>query len=155
MDEFKKYFEKNRPPFRGDAFLLDQLLIAFGGRKGCSVKQGRAASYFQDADLMAQVEGVVHKGGYKTDLTEDESMACEIDTIMQIPARRLRLITTSPAMSSFKGGRTFMELEDSLTPPFVATKTAAAKRSPATLCLTGPDVREERSYDSALQRAAK
>jgi DNA gyrase subunit B len=122
MDEFKKYFEKAARRLRGDAYLLDQLLIAFGGRKGVLREAGATLrGTFHDADLMAQVEGVVHKGGYKTELTEDEEHGLwEIDTITNSGAA----VTIDYNFASYvefqKACELFMELEDSLTPPFIA-----------------------------------
>jgi DNA gyrase subunit B len=51
MDEFKKYFEKAARRLRGDAYLLDQLLIAFGGKKGVLREAGATLrGTFHDAD---------------------------------------------------------------------------------------------------------
>jgi DNA gyrase subunit B len=122
MDEFKKYFEKAARRLRGDAYLLDQLLIAFGGKKGVLREDGATLrGTFHDADLMAKIEGVVHKGGYKTELTEDEEHGLwEIDTVTNSGAA----VTIDYNFASYvefqKAVELFMELEDRLTPPFIA-----------------------------------
>src|SRR5947207_2767975 len=82
MVEFKRYCEKATRRLRGDSHLLETLLIAFGGKKG--VLRDADATLrrtFQDGYLMARVEGVLHKAGYKTELTEDDEHGLwEIET---------------------------------------------------------------------------
>ncbi len=67
----------------GDAHLLDVLLEAFGGKKGVLRKEGVTLRkrVFQDGDLMAKVEGVLAKAGFKTELADDEEHGLwEIET---------------------------------------------------------------------------
>src|SRR5207237_6908070 len=67
MVEFKRYCEKATRRLRGDANLLDVLLTAFGGKKGVLRQEGATLRrIFQDGDVMATVEGVLDKAGYKT-----------------------------------------------------------------------------------------
>ena len=48
-----------------------RLLEAFGGKKGVLRKEGTTLrKVFQDGDLMAKVEGVLAKAGYKTELID-------------------------------------------------------------------------------------
>src|SRR5438309_107570 len=73
MVEFKRYCEKATRRLRGDSHLLETLLVAFGGKKGVLREEGATMKRtFQDEDLMARVEGVLDKAGYKTEVTEDE-----------------------------------------------------------------------------------
>src|SRR5207237_133652 len=82
MVELRRYCEKATRRLRGDAHLLETLLVAFAGKKG--VLRGEGATLrrtFQDGDLMAKVEGVLAKAGYKTELTDDEEHGLwEVDT---------------------------------------------------------------------------
>ena len=59
------------------------LLEAFGGKKGVLRKEGATLrKVFQDGDLMAKVEGVLAKAGYKTELSTDEEHGLwEIETV--------------------------------------------------------------------------
>ena len=122
MDEFRKYFEKATRRLRGDSHLLETLLIAFGGKKGVLREEGATIKRtFQDEDLMAKVEGVVHKAGYKTELTEDEEHGLwEIDTVTNSGAA----VTIDYNFASYvefqKAVELFMKLEDRLAPPFIA-----------------------------------
>src|SRR3989441_2215555 len=73
MVEFKRYCEKATRRIRGDSHLLETLLVAFGGKKGVLREEGATLRRtFQDGDLMATVEGVLARAGYKTELTDDE-----------------------------------------------------------------------------------
>src|SRR5207244_12705001 len=73
MVDLRRYCEKATRRLRGDAHLLDTLLVAFGGKKGVLREEGATMKRtFQDENLMARVEGVLDQAGYQTDLTEDE-----------------------------------------------------------------------------------
>ena len=64
MVEFKRYCEKATRRLRGDSYLLETLLKAFGGKKGVLREEGGTLRRtFQDGDLMARVEGVLYKAG--------------------------------------------------------------------------------------------
>src|SRR5256885_11920116 len=82
MVEFKRYCEKATRRLRGDANLLDVLLTAFAGKNGVLRQEGTTLrQVFQDGELMAKIEGVLDKAGYKTELTDDEEHGLwEIDT---------------------------------------------------------------------------
>src|SRR5581483_577555 len=79
----RRYCEKATRRLRGDSHLLDTLLQAFGGKKGVLREEGATIKRaFQDENLMARVEGVLDKAGYKTELTEDEEHGLwEIETV--------------------------------------------------------------------------
>ena len=98
MVEFKRYCEKATRRLRGDSHLLATLLVAFGGKKG-----------------------VLAKGGYKTELTDDEEHGLwEIDTTTNSGVA----VTIDWNFASYvefqKAIELFMKLEDRLTPPFIA-----------------------------------
>ena len=122
MVEFKRYCEKATRRLRGDANLLDVLLTAFAGNKGVLRQEGTTLRrIFQDGELMAKVEGVLDKAGYKTELTDDEEHGLwEIDTttLSGVP------VTIDWNFASYvefqKAIELFMKLEDRLAPPFIA-----------------------------------
>ena len=73
MVELKRYCEKASRRLIGDGTLLKVLLEAFAGKRGVlREKEATLRKIFQDGDLMAKVEGVVAKAGYKTELSTDE-----------------------------------------------------------------------------------
>jgi DNA gyrase subunit B len=122
MVEFKRYCEKATRRLRGDAHLLETLLIAFGGKKGVLREEGATLKRtFQDGDLMAKVEGVLAKSGYKTELTDDEEHGLwEIDTTT-ISGVAVTIDWNFASYVEFqKAVELFMKLEDRLTPPFIA-----------------------------------
>src|SRR4026209_2836668 len=81
--DLKHYCERAARRLGGDAHLLDTLLLAFAGKKGVLRKQGTSVrNVFQSRDLMAKVEGVLDKAGFKTELsTDEEHDLCAIETI--------------------------------------------------------------------------
>ena len=82
MVEFKRYCERATRRLGGDPQLLNILLESLSGRKGVLRKEGlNLRKVFQDGDLMAKIEGALHKAGYKTELTTDEEHGLwEIET---------------------------------------------------------------------------
>jgi DNA gyrase subunit B len=129
MDELKKYCEKATRRLRGDSHLLDQLLTAFGGKKGVLRAEGATLRRtFQDAELMAHVEGVVAKAGYKTELTEDEEHGLwEIETITTSGAAVSIDYNFASYVEFQKAVELFMKLEDRLTPPFVTGENGTSE----------------------------
>jgi DNA gyrase subunit B len=129
MVEFKRYCEKATRRLRGDANLLDVLLKAFAGKKGPLRQEGTALrKIFQDGELMARIEGVLDKAGYKTELTDDEEHGLwEIDTttISGVP------VTIDWNFASYvefqKAVELFMKLEDGLAPPFIAGENGTSE----------------------------
>src|SRR3989454_2502609 len=83
MVDFKRYGEKTARRLGGDLNLLEALLKAFGGKRGLLRKEGaKLRGIFQDGDLMGEVEAVLAKDGFKTDLTTDEEHGLwEIQTV--------------------------------------------------------------------------
>jgi DNA gyrase subunit B len=122
MVEFKRYCEKATRRLRGDSHLLETLLVAFGGKKGVLRSEGLTLRRaFQDEELMARVEGVLDKAGYKTDLTEDEEHGLwEIETVTNSGAAVSIDYNFASYVEFQKAVELFMKLEDRLTPPFIA-----------------------------------
>ena len=122
MVEFKRYCEKATRRLKGDSNLLDVLLTAFGGKKGVLRQEGATLKRtFENGDVMAKIEGVIAKAGYKTELTDDEEHGLwEIDTttLSGVP------VTIDWNFASYvefqKAVELFMKLEDRLAPPFIA-----------------------------------
>ncbi len=129
MVDFKRYCEKSTRRLRGDSHLLEVLLTAFGGKKSALRKEGATLRrIFQDGDLMANIEGVLAKAGYKTELTDDEEHGLwEIDTttISGVP---VRIDWNFASLVEFqKSVELFMKLEDRLAPPFVAGENGTSE----------------------------
>src|SRR2546430_82195 len=73
MVDLKNYSERASRRLGGDSRLLSTLLDAFAGQKGVLRKDGSTLrNVFQNGDLMAKVEGVLAKAGFKTELTTDD-----------------------------------------------------------------------------------
>ncbi len=154
MVEFKRYCEKATRRLRGDSHLLETLLIAFGGKKGVLREEGATLRRtFQDGDLMARVEGVLDKAGYKTELTDDEEHGLwEIDTITNSGAA-VRVDYNFASYVEFqKAVELFMKLEDRLVPPFIAGENGSSEEIATREALLDPFSCEERPDHSALQR---
>ncbi len=121
MVDFKNYSERAARRLGGDSHLLDTVLEAFGGKKGVLRKEGiTLRKVFQDGDLMARVEGVLAKAGYKTELSTDEEHGLwEIETSTNSGVS----LTIDWNFASFvefqKAVELFTALEDKLAPPFV------------------------------------
>jgi DNA gyrase subunit B len=72
MVEYKRYCEKLVRRLGGDERLLAALLAGFAGPKGVLRRDGLTLrSVFQDRALLAKVEGVISKAGFRTDFTPD------------------------------------------------------------------------------------
>jgi DNA gyrase subunit B len=120
MVDLKKYCEKAARRIGGDSYLLQTLLEAFGGKKGVLRKEGATLrKIFQDGDLMAQVEGVLSKAGFKTDLSTDEEHGlCEIETTT-VSGINLSIDWNFASFVEFqKAVELYSELEDKLAAPF-------------------------------------
>jgi len=122
MVDFKRYCEKATRRLSGDSHLLDTLLDAFAGKRGVLREDGMTLRRaFQDGDLIARVEGVLDKAGYKTELSTDEEHGLwEIDTITNSGVA----VTIDWNFASYvefqKAVELFMKLEDRLPAPFIA-----------------------------------
>ncbi len=122
MVDFKRYCEKATRRLSGDSHLLDTLLDAFAGKRGVLREEGMTLRRaFQDGDLMARVEGVLDKAGYKTELsTDDEHGLWEIET-MTISGVAVTIDWNFASYVEFqKAIELFMKLEDRLPAPFIA-----------------------------------
>jgi DNA gyrase subunit B len=129
MVDFRRYCEKATRRLLGDAHLLEHLLIGFGGKKGVLREEGMTMKRaFQDEELIALVEGVLDKAGYKTKLAEDEEHGLwSIHTISNSGTS----VTIDYSFASYvefqKAVELFMKLEDRLTPPFVAGENGTSE----------------------------
>jgi DNA gyrase subunit B len=119
--DFKRYCERATRRLNGDAQLLDKLLEAFAGKKGVLRKDGiTLRKVFQDGDLMAKVEGVLGKGGYKTELeTDEEHGLWEIETTTLSGVRVVIDWNFASLVEFQKAVDLFLRLEEKLAPPFV------------------------------------
>jgi DNA gyrase subunit B len=132
MVDFKHYCERATRRLAGDSQMLSILLESLGGRKGVLRKEGLTLrKVFQDGDLMAKVEGALHKAGYKTELTPDEEHGLwEIETItssgvnMIIDWNFASYVEFQKAVELFKG------LEDELAAPFVSGENGTSEEVP-------------------------
>ncbi|MBA3257025.1 MAG: hypothetical protein H0T64_10305 [Pyrinomonadaceae bacterium] len=120
MVDLKKYCERAARRIGGDSQLLDALLEAFGGKKGVLRKDGATIrKIFQDGDLMARVEAVLSKAGYKTELSTDEEHGLwEIETSANSGVD-LSIDWNFASFVEFqKSVELYSELEDKLAAPF-------------------------------------
>jgi DNA gyrase subunit B len=119
--DFRRYCERTTRRLSGDAQLLDKLLEAFAGKKGVLRKEGiTLRKAFQDGDLMAKVEGVLGKAGYKTELeTDEEHSLWEIETTTVSGVRVVIDWNFASLVEFQKAVDLYLRLEDKLAPPFV------------------------------------
>jgi DNA gyrase subunit B len=120
MVDLKKYCERAARRIGGDSHLLQTLLEAFGGKKGVLRKEGATLrKIFQDGDLMAQVEAVLSKAGYKTELSTDEEHGLwEIETSTNTGVN-LSIDWNFASFVEFqKAVELYSDLEDRLAAPF-------------------------------------
>ncbi len=132
MVDFKRYSERAARRLGGDSHLLNLLLESLGGRKGLLRKEGLTLrKIFQDGDLMAKVEGAVHKGGYKTDLTTDEEHGLwEIETVTAAGMNVTIDFNFASYVEFQKAVELFMSLEEKLAPPFVSGANGSIEEVP-------------------------
>jgi DNA gyrase subunit B len=129
MVDFKHYCERAARRIGGDAHLLDTLLEAFGGKKGVLRKEGMTLrKVFQDGDLMAKVEGVLAKAGYKTELSTDEEHGLwEIESFTSTGVH-LTIDWNFASLVEFqKAVELFTDLEEKLAAPFIAGENGASE----------------------------
>jgi DNA gyrase subunit B len=122
MVDFKRYCEKATRRLSGDSHLLDTLLDAFAGKHGVLREEDMTLRRaFQDGDLMARVEGVLDKAGYKTELSTDEEHGLwEIETVT-ISGVGVTIDWNFASYVEFqKAVELFIKLEDRLPAPFIA-----------------------------------
>jgi DNA gyrase subunit B len=85
VTEFNRYFARFARRINGDERLLKVLLEAFSGKNGVlATKNVKIRKVFEQEELMAEVEGIVAAGGYKTELLSDEEHGLsEIEITLQ------------------------------------------------------------------------
>jgi DNA gyrase subunit B len=132
MVDFKHYFERASRRVGGDPNLLNILLESLGGRKGLLRKEGVSLrKVFQDGDLMAKIEGALHKAGYKTELTTDEEHGLwEIETASGTGVNLLIDWNFASYVEFQKAVELYKNLEDDLAAPFVSGENGASEEVP-------------------------
>ncbi len=130
--DFRRYCERTTRRLSGDEQLLDKLLEAFAGKKGVLRKEGiTLRKVFQDGDLMARVEDVLEKAGYKTKLeTDEEHDLWEIETTTLSGVRVVIDWNFASLVEFQKAVDLFSHLEDKLSPPFVVGGNGAKEEIP-------------------------
>jgi DNA gyrase subunit B len=132
MVDLKKYCERAARRIGGDSHLLETLLEAFGGKKGVLRRQGATLrKIFQDGDLMAQVEAVLSKAGYRTELTTDEEHGLwEIETSTNTGVN-LSIDWNFASFVEFqKSIELYSDLEDRLAAPFTTGVNGSQEEVP-------------------------
>ncbi len=132
MVDFKHYCERAARRIGGDSHLLQTLLEAFGGKKGVLRKEGATLrKIFQDGDLMARVEAVLAKAGYKTELSTDEEHGLwEIETSTN-SGINLSIDWNFASFVEFqKAVELYSELEDKLAAPFTTGANGTQEEIP-------------------------
>jgi DNA gyrase subunit B len=129
MVDFKRYFEKATRRVGGDPQLLNVLLESLGGRKGILRKEGlNLRKVFQDGDLMAKIEGALHKTGYKTELTTDEEHGLwEIETVTNTGVNLVIDWNFASFVEFQKAVELFKALEDELAAPFISGENGSSE----------------------------
>jgi DNA gyrase subunit B len=132
MVEFKSYCERATRRLSGDSQLLSLLLDSFSGRKGVLRKEGLTLrKVFQDGDLMAKIEGALHKAGYKTELTPDEEHGLwEIETVTSSGVNVIVDWNFANYVEFTKAVELYKELEDELAAPFVSGENGNSEEVP-------------------------
>jgi DNA gyrase subunit B len=132
MVEFNRYCEKASRRLGGDRKLLNTLLEALGGKKGVLSGEGaNMRNIFESRDLIAHIEGLLDKAGYKTDLTEDEEHGLwEIETMSESGSN----VSVDWNLASYvefqKAVEFFTLLESVLPAPFVVGENGSSEQIP-------------------------
>ena len=132
MVDFKRYCERATRRVGGDPHLLNILLESLSGRKGVLRKEGLTLrKVFQDADLMAKIEGALHKAGYKTELTSDEEHSLwEIETVTATGVNLVIDWNFASFVEFQKAVELYKTLEDDLAAPFVSGANGSREEVP-------------------------
>ena len=132
MVDFKRYYERATRRLGGDPQLLNILLESLGGRKGALRKEGLTLrKVFQDADLMAKIEGALHKAGYKTELTSDEEHGLwEIETVSATGVNLVIDWNFASYVEFQQAVELFKSLEDDLAAPFISGENGSSEEVP-------------------------
>ena len=127
--DLKRYCERAARRLGGDAHLLDTLLAAFAGKKGVLRKQGTTLrNVFQSGDMLAKVEAVLAKAGFRTELsTDDEHGLWAIETT-STSGLNLAIDWNFASFVEFqKAVELYMNLEDTLAAPFIIGTNGASE----------------------------
>jgi DNA gyrase subunit B len=132
MVDFKRYCERAARRLGGDAQMLNTLLEALSGRKGVLRKEGLTLrKVFQDGDLMAKVEGALHKAGYKTELTtDDEHGLWEIETVTNTGMNLVIDWNFASYVEFQKAVELYKALEEDLAAPFISGTNGNSEEVP-------------------------
>ena len=132
MVDFKRYCERVIRRLGGDPQLLNILLESLSGRKGALRKEGLTfRNVFQDADLMAKIEGALHKAGYKTELTSDEEHGLwEIETVSATGVNLVIDWNFASYVEFQQAVELYKTLEDDLAAPFVSGANGSSEEVP-------------------------
>src|SRR5690349_11092737 len=132
MVDFKRYCERATRRLGGDPHLLNILLESLSGRKGVLRKEGLTLrKVFQDADLMAKIEGALDKAGYKTELTSDEEHGLwEIETTTNTGVNLVIDWNFASFVEFQKAVELFKTLEDDLAAPFISGENGTSEEVP-------------------------
>ena len=132
MVDFKRYCERATRRLGGDPHMLNVLLESLSGRKGVLRKEGLTLrKVFQDGDLMAKIEGALHKAGYKTELTTDEEHGLwEIETASSTGVNLVIDWNFASYVEFQKAVELFKGLEDDLAAPFVSGENGSSEEVP-------------------------
>jgi DNA gyrase subunit B len=132
MVDLKKYSEKAARRLGGDSHLLATVLEAFAGRKGVLRKKGATLrNIFQDGDLMAKVEGVLDKAGFKTELSTDEEHGLWAIETASHSGLNLSIDWNFAQFVEFqKAVELYTTLEDSLAAPFIIGENGTKEEIP-------------------------
>ena len=132
MVDFKRYCERATRRVGGDPHLLNILLESLSGRKGVLRKEGLTLrKVFQDADLMAKIEGALDKAGYKTELTSDEEHGLwEIETVAASGVNLVIDWNFASYVEFQKAVELYKTLEDDLAAPFTSGANGSSEEVP-------------------------
>src|SRR5215218_10471748 len=132
MVEFKRYCERAARRLGGDPQLLNILLESLSGRKGVLRKEGQTLrNVFQDSELMAKIEGALHKAGYKTELTTDEEHGLwEIETVSNSGVNLVIDWNMASYVEFQKAVELYKTLEDELAAPFISGENGSSEEVP-------------------------
>jgi DNA gyrase subunit B len=132
MVEFKRYCERASRRLGGDSQMLSILLESLSGRKGILRKEGLTLrKVFQDGDLMAKVEGALHKAGYKTELTPDEEHGLwEIETVTSTGVNIIVDWNFASYVEFQQAVDLYKSLEDDLAAPFISGENGNSEEVP-------------------------
>jgi DNA gyrase subunit B len=132
MVDYKRYCERAARRIGGDERLLTTLLEALAGKRGVLRKERLTLrKAFQDGDLMARVEGLLAKAGYKTELSTDEEHGLwEIETTTNSGLNVAIDWNLASYVEFQKAVELHLTLEDKLPGPFVSGQNGSSEEIP-------------------------